>query len=79
MDLIPPKFNRLSLFDPRVPHGVVPVHGVHDPREARIVLHGWFAEPEPYFEGEEAVCDCGAGVGRGWFAEAEPCFEGGEF
>lgn len=51
VQLIEPQFNRLSLFDPRVPHGVVPVHGVHDPREARIVLHGWFAEPEPYFEG----------------------------
>lgn len=24
---------------------------MHDPREARIVLHGWFAEPEPYFDG----------------------------
>lgn len=25
---IEPRFNRLTLFDPRVPHGVVPVHGM---------------------------------------------------
>lgn len=46
-DFIEPKFNRLVVFDPRVPHGVERVEGVHDPREARLVLHGWFTHPEP--------------------------------
>lgn len=49
--LVEPEFGRLTAFDPRLPHGVAPVHGVHDPREARVVLHAWFSEPEPFFEG----------------------------
>ena len=44
-------FNRLTVFDPRLPHGVRPVEGVRDPRQARLVLHGWFADPEPFFTG----------------------------
>jgi hypothetical protein len=48
---VEPKFNRLVVFDPRVPHGVSPVEGVKDPREARLVIHGWFTKPEPYVEG----------------------------
>ena len=51
IDLIPPLFNRLSVFDPRFPHGVKRVSGTHDPREARLVLHGWFSSPEPFFSG----------------------------
>ena len=38
--LVPPLFNQLLVFDPRFPHGVRPVHGTQDPREARLVLHG---------------------------------------
>ncbi|MEQ1879050.1 MAG: hypothetical protein ABL958_20590 [Bdellovibrionia bacterium] len=49
---VPAKFNRLLVFDPRVPHGVTPVHGVHDPRRARLVIHGWFTDPEPYVVGK---------------------------
>lgn len=45
MQLVEPKFNQLTVFDPRVPHGVRPVRGTRDPREARLVLHGWFVEP----------------------------------
>ncbi len=48
---IPALFNRLVVFDPRIPHGVTPVRGTHDPREARLVVHGWFTDPKPCLEG----------------------------
>eukprot|EP00611_Tribonema_gayanum_P013661 TRINITY_DN246_c0_g1_i3.p1 TRINITY_DN246_c0_g1~~TRINITY_DN246_c0_g1_i3.p1 ORF type:complete len:376 (-),score=68.45 TRINITY_DN246_c0_g1_i3:549-1676(-) len=32
LDTIEPHFNRLTLFDPRFPHGVKPVRGTRDPR-----------------------------------------------
>lgn len=37
---------RCLAFDPRVPHGVNRVAGTNDPRRARVVVHGWFNEPE---------------------------------
>jgi len=49
--LVEPHFNRLTVFDARVPHGVRRVEGERDPRGARLVLHGWFTEPEPFYEG----------------------------
>jgi hypothetical protein len=48
---ISPRFNRLVVFDPRIPHGVTRVEGTMDPREARLVLHGWFTDPKPCLEG----------------------------
>lgn len=48
---IEPRFNRLTVFDPRIPHGVRRVEGVHDPREGRLVIHGWFVQPRPFIEG----------------------------
>lgn len=51
LDRVPAKFNRLVVFDPRFPHGVTEVRGTHDPREARLVVHGWFMEPKTYIEG----------------------------
>lgn len=48
---IPAEFNRLTIFDPRLPHGVREVRGVRDPREGRLVIHGWFKDPEPYVTG----------------------------
>jgi hypothetical protein len=51
VDRIPAKMNRLTVFDPRYPHGVVPVRGTQDPMEARVVIHGWFMEPKTYIEG----------------------------
>ena len=51
IDLIPAEFNRLTVFDPRFPHGVTPVKGVQDPREGRLVIHGWFVNPRPFFTG----------------------------
>ncbi len=44
-------FNQLTVFDPRVPHGVAVVEGVREPTEARIVLHGWFTSSGPFFKG----------------------------
>lgn len=51
MDFISPDFNRLTVFDPRFPHGVTTVQGVRDPLQARLVIHGWFVEPRPYVVG----------------------------
>lgn len=51
VERIPSNYNRLTVFDPRFPHGVTEVEGTHDPREARLVLHGWFVEPRPYVQG----------------------------
>lgn len=50
-DLIEPKFDRLTVFDPRFPHGVREVHGTRDPLKARLVVHGWFSDPSPFFTG----------------------------
>jgi hypothetical protein len=49
--LVPAKFNRLVVFDPRIPHGVRRVEGTMDPREGRLVIHGWFVQPRPFVEG----------------------------
>lgn len=72
---IEPRFDRLVVFDPRFPHGVTRVSGTHDPREGRLVVHGWFTEPRPFVEGghpskrvdrvlEEAVPALGAALGE---------------
>jgi hypothetical protein len=50
-DLVPPVFNRLVLFDDRMPHGVQRVEGTMDPTDARIVLHGHISEAGPIVEG----------------------------
>ncbi len=51
VDRIPSRFDRLVVFDPRLPHGVTRVGGTLDPREGRLVVHGWFTEPKPFLEG----------------------------
>jgi hypothetical protein len=43
-DLVEPRFNRLTLFDDRIPHAVQRVDGSMDPREGRFVLHGHISE-----------------------------------
>lgn len=48
---IPPEFNQLTLFDPRLPHGVQEVRGTRDPVKGRLVVHGWFVEPRPFIAG----------------------------
>ncbi len=52
--LVEPRFNRLTVFDGRYPHGVRPVEGTRDPLKARLVLHGWYTDPTPFFEGERS-------------------------
>lgn len=51
LDRVDSRFNRLTVFDPRFPHGVTEVRGVEDPMDARLVIHGWFVEPRPYVVG----------------------------
>ena len=34
-----------------MPHGVRQVKGNVDMTKARIVIHGWFTEPQPFFSG----------------------------
>lgn len=64
MELVEPEFNRLTVFDPRVPHGVREVSGTRDPLESRLVLHGWFTPMEhPTIAGalgDEAALQAGA-------------------
>jgi hypothetical protein len=43
-DVIEPKFNRLVVFDDRLPHAVERVDGSMDPIEGRFVLHGDLGE-----------------------------------
>jgi hypothetical protein len=43
-DAIEPKFNRLIVFDDRLPHAVERIEGSMDPIEGRFVLHGHLSE-----------------------------------
>ncbi len=52
---IAPKFNQLVVFDPSYPHGVSEVQGIEDPRDGRLVLHGWFVQPRPFWYGPMTV------------------------
>lgn len=57
MQEVPALFNRLTVFDPRIPHGVREVEGVRDPRDGRLVIHGWFVQPRPFIEGPLSTKD----------------------
>ena len=59
---IEPRFDRLTVFDPRIPHGVRTVTGTRDPREGRLVIHGWFVQPRPFVQGPLPVRALGARV-----------------
>jgi Rps23 Pro-64 3,4-dihydroxylase Tpa1-like proline 4-hydroxylase len=50
-EMIPPRFNRLVIFDDRMPHGVQRVEGAMDPLEGRFVLHGHISEAGPIVNG----------------------------
>jgi hypothetical protein len=52
---IAPRFARLVVFDPRIPHGVRAVAGTRDPRRGRLVIHGWFVQPRPFVRGPLAA------------------------
>ena len=71
---VAPQFARLTVFDPRIPHGVRTVTGTHDPREGRLVIHGWFVQPRPFVRGplptralSARIDDLGEALG-GWLA-----------
>lgn len=51
VERIAPTPGRLIVFDPRVPHGVSRVSGTLDGRHGRLVVHGWFTQPQPFVEG----------------------------
>jgi hypothetical protein len=55
MRFLPPLFGRFVAFDGRVPHMVQKVSAnVASPLEARITIHGWFADPQViWFNGRE--------------------------
>jgi hypothetical protein len=59
---IEPRFDRLTVFDTRIPHGVRPVTGTRDPCEGRLVIHGWFVQPRPFVQGPLPVRALGARV-----------------
>lgn len=49
---IEPLFGRLTVFDARIPHWVREVSASsRDIRQGRIILHGWFTSPTPFFDG----------------------------
>ncbi len=52
-EMVEPVFNRLLIFDDRIPHGVRRLQGTMDPHDARFVIHGHFREPQgiAYAEG----------------------------
>jgi hypothetical protein len=60
-DEIAPRFNRLVLFDARVPHAVRMVEGPRDPRDGRLALQGWI---------RAAGCVAGEGIDAGALTEA---------
>ena len=43
---VEPEFNRMILFDDRLPHAVRPIQGTMNPLDARFVIHGHMEEPE---------------------------------
>lgn len=50
-EIVEPRFNRLLLFDDRLPHAVERIDGSMDPAEGRFVLHGHVSEGGPMVEG----------------------------
>jgi hypothetical protein len=61
---VAPRFGRLVVFDPRIPHGVARVAGTAEPREGRLVINGWFVQPRPFVEGPLATRAVAARIGE---------------
>ncbi len=59
---VEPRFGRLTVFDPRLPHAVRTVRGTLDPREGRLVINGWFVKPRPFVEGPLAPRELSARI-----------------
>jgi|CXWL01.1.fsa_nt_gi hypothetical protein len=51
MQAVSVDFNRLILFDDRLPHGVARLSGTMAPAEGRLVIHGHLVETEPVLIG----------------------------
>lgn len=75
---IEPKFNRLTIFNPALTHGVRRVRGTHDPREGRLVIHGWFVNPRPFWTGPIRAADVRDAVEGQLAAVADPRLRLGE-
>lgn len=65
--LIEPKFNRLTIFNPALVHGVRHVKGTHDPREGRLVIHGWFVNPRAFWTGPLGAEEIHESISEGLF------------
>lgn len=63
--MIEPKFNRLTLFNPSLVHGVREVRGTLDPRLGRLVVHGWFVQPRPFWIGPLTARQVEDGLNQG--------------
>jgi hypothetical protein len=50
-DSVEPRFNRLLVFDDRLPHAVELVEGTMDPLDGRLVIHGHIRETGPFVSG----------------------------
>jgi len=48
---VPAHFGQLVIFDGRFPHGVREIRGTQDPRDSRVVMHGWFEPPSLQVDG----------------------------
>lgn len=61
-DLIDPDFNRLVIFDDRMPHGVQRIEGSMDPFDGRVVLHGHISEGDAVLRGPVSAEAVGTAV-----------------
>ncbi|NCN28560.1 hypothetical protein GW915_13430 [bacterium] len=64
-EYISPDFNRLVVFDPRLPHAVERVENALGVLEGRLVLHGWFLPPQPVIQGELSEKTFGDALSKG--------------
>jgi len=76
MTKVPARFNQLTVFDPRVPHGVARVDGTMNPLEGRLVIHGWFMNPRPYIEGPLSTTELQKKMKEGWLDQISERVEG---
>lgn len=59
---VPARFNQLLVFNPDAPHRVSKVRGSQDPREARLVINGWFVQPRAFWKGGRTARQIGAAL-----------------
>lgn len=57
-------FNRLVVFDARIPHAVRTVEGPRDPRDGRVAIQGWLGADGCVVRGGAAKDEATAGVRR---------------